>query len=436
MEINTQPRITNLQLVNIDGNNVTNQNNQSINPVTRLPPITLRIIKNDNQEQNNTTPEIKPKSDRIKRYTLPIFIERARKVHGDKYNYDNIKSKITIVCNTCSYKWTTSIHIINGCNCPKCMKQADWTYDRFLEEATAIHGNKYDYSRVKPEDVRTSKSKIAIICNTCHYEWAPCIKDHINMRSNCPNCSGKAPWTYQRFLIEAQEKHGNKYDYSKVTRDHVETAQSRIPVTCNSCHYSWTPSINCHLVSVTGCPLCAKNLTWTLERFLVRAKEIHGNKYNYENITHYHIENAESKLPITCNSCKHEWLTTIHNHVGKIQSGCPPCSRAGYSKLQINWIENIMKSENINIRHALSVGGEYYIPGIGNVDGFCSETNTVYEFHGDFWHGNPDKFPADKEHPLMYKTYGELYNKTLLRDQKIRDLGYNLVVKWETDLVQ
>lgn len=34
--------------------------------------------------------------------------------------------------------------------------------------------------------------------------------------------------------------------------------------------------------------------------------------------------------------------------------------------------------------------GEYRIEGVGKVDGFCEQTNTVYEYHGDYWHGNPD----------------------------------------------
>lgn len=90
--------------------------------------------------------------------------------------------------------------------------------------------------------------------------------------------------------------------------------------------------------------------------------------------------------------------------------------------------------ENIIIRNALSDGGEYYIDGVGKVDGFCESNNTVYEHHGDYWHGNPNKFSHDKVHPhLKPKTYGDLYRKTMLRDQKIRDLGYNLIIKWESD---
>ena len=53
-----------------------------------------------------------------------------------------------------------------------------------------------------------------------------------------------------------------------------------------------------------------------------------------------------------------------------------------------------------------------------------------------YWHGNPTKYRQDQIHP-NYKplTYGDLYRKTLQRDQKIRDLGYNLVTKWETEFI-
>lgn len=71
----------------------------------------------------------------------------------------------------------------------------------------------------------------------------------------------------------------------------------------------------------------------------------------------------------------------------------------GYSNAQILWLENIMTAENIIIQHALSPFGEILIPGVGKVDGFYEQTNTVYEYHGDFWNG-------------------ELYRKTIERDQK------------------
>lgn len=69
------------------------------------------------------------------------------------------------------------------------------------------------------------------------------------------------------------------------------------------------------------------------------------------------------------------------------------------------------------------------------VDGYCKETNTVYEFHGNVYHGNPRMFSSDdKCHPYKPEiTAGELYAKTKEREELILSLGYNLVVIWEDE---
>ena len=127
-----------------------------------------------------------------------------------------------------------------------------------------------------------------------------------------------------------------------------------------------------------------------------------------------------------------------------------------YSQVQIRWIKALEKKEHIKIRHALSNksnsiklkcfyqgntcgkcnecrGGEYYIHSVGKVDGYCKKNNTVYEFHGDYWHGNPNVYNSNDINPDTKTSFGELYNKTLQRDNNIRKLGYNLVTIWECD---
>ena len=90
------------------------------------------------------------------------------------------------------------------------------------------------------------------------------------------------------------------------------------------------------------------------------------------------------------------------------------------------------KLKNINIRHALNEG-EYKIPDTNfKSDGYCVETNTIYEFHGDYWHGNP-KIYNKEDKTYFNKTFGELYEKTIKKEEIIRGLGYNLVVMWEMD---
>ena len=86
-----------------------------------------------------------------------------------------------------------------------------------------------------------------------------------------------------------------------------------------------------------------------------------------------------------------------------------------YSRQSIQWLDYMMHTKNVHIRHAEN-GGEHRIDNF-LVDGFDEENNTVYEFHGCFWHGHSCGTNYDEEK----------WNRTLERDQTIRDAGFNLV---------
>lgn len=106
-----------------------------------------------------------------------------------------------------------------------------------------------------------------------------------------------------------------------------------------------------------------------------------------------------------------------------------------YSCKSIQWLESLMEEEGIFIQHAENIE-EYNIPGTRfHVDGYCKETNTVYEFYGDYFHGNPELFEAEEKcHPFNLEiSAGDLYYGTLRREKFIRELGYNLVTIWESN---
>ena len=106
-----------------------------------------------------------------------------------------------------------------------------------------------------------------------------------------------------------------------------------------------------------------------------------------------------------------------------------------YSYKAIKWLDNISIKYNIFIQHAKNIG-EYLIPNTRfKADGYCKETNTIYEFYGDIYHGNPNFFtPNDLCHPFSKSiTAGDLYKKTMDRENVIKELGYNIISIWETD---
>ena len=94
-----------------------------------------------------------------------------------------------------------------------------------------------------------------------------------------------------------------------------------------------------------------------------------------------------------------------------------------YSKQSLQWLEHIMRTENIHIRHAEnSVHGEKRIQNY-SVDGYCEETNTVYEFLGCFHHGHCVHDDPKK----ILETY--------IRKFTLEGLGYNVEMiygcEWE-----
>ncbi len=125
-------------------------------------------------------------------------------------------------------------------------------------------------------------------------------------------------------------------------------------------------------------------------------------------------------------------ISTVHRYLHKHK--IKPRHPSLYSEKAIIWIESISEKNKVFIQHAGNIG-EYRIPKTRlSVDGFCKETNTIFEFYGDVFHGNPDIFDTrDYCHPYRKITAGKLYSNTLEREQKIISLGYKLVTIWEKD---
>jgi G:T-mismatch repair DNA endonuclease (very short patch repair protein) len=68
-----------------------------------------------------------------------------------------------------------------------------------------------------------------------------------------------------------------------------------------------------------------------------------------------------------------------------------------------------------------------------NVDGFDFESNTIYEFNGCFYHGCPKCYKSGEINPLTGELMEHHYFKTLRKEERLKELGYNVVSKWECD---
>ena len=295
---------------------------------------------------------------------------------------------------------------------------AKQTKEEFIIKSIRVHGDKYDYSNV---EYNNNHTEINIICKE-HGNFTQTPQGHLSGRG-CKKCSGKYKYSTEEWIIMAKEMHGDKYDYSKSI---YNFSKANVIIICKK-HGEFQQKPNGHLQG-KGCIKCGGCNLKTTDEFIKQATRVHGDKYDYSK-TIYTI--AKNKIIITCKKCgDFEQNPNLHLK----DCGCNKCCNSKkYSKEQIKWLNFIQIKDNIFIEHAEN-SKEFIVPTTRyRADGWCRETNTIYEYHGSYWHGDPKWFNAIALNKVTHCTFGELYEKTMQKEKTIKELGYNLVVMWESD---
>jgi hypothetical protein len=353
----------------------------------------------------------------MKKLTLEKFIERANKVHNYKFNYSKSvylgrHIPTIIICpNLHEFKQTPNSHM-NGKGCAICSGKIRLTKEEFIRRSRIIHNDKYEYDKINFIDAQT---EVEITCKI-HGSFFQSPTRH--SRYGCPRCGNAVRFTTEEFIEKARKIHGDKYIYTKVN---YKNALTEVEIICPKPeHGSFFQSPNRHYSY--GCPVCAGNQRLTTEIFIERSRLVHGDKYIY-NKTNY--INRYTKVIITCP--RHgDFKQQPANHWNGC--GCRKCTMNCISKKEIAWII-LLNNPNIKTQHRININNTYI-----NVDGFDPITNTVYEFYGDFWHGNPKVYDHNKVNWANNISFKELYNRTIEREKLLKELGYNIISCWESDI--
>lgn len=128
-----------------------------------------------------------------------MFIERARTVHGNKYDYSTCsvddKGRPTIICPTHGAFTQTRAAHARGQGCPQCAyaarlasnkKRAIEAAKQFTSKANEVHNQAYSYDNVCYSTVH---AKVSITCNT-HGEFNQTPAAHLNGQG-CPECANE-----------------------------------------------------------------------------------------------------------------------------------------------------------------------------------------------------------------------------------------------------
>ncbi len=260
-----------------------------------------------------------------RRLTTEEFIEKARATHGDRYSYGRavyVRStgKITITCHEHGDFEQEACSHLQGAGCAKCSGNAKLTTEDFIEQAREVHGDRYGYAR----SIYTSTMKKIIITCPEHGYFLQTPDTHLR-GSGCPTCGLLAralskTLTTEEFIEKARATHGDKYGYGRTV---YRGMNNKVTITCPE-HGDFLQTSRDHSQG-KGCIKCATTArvlskTLTTEKFIKRARLVHGSKYNYGR-TDY-IRNLD-KITITCPD-HGDFSQLPGNHLaGK---GCVKCS--------------------------------------------------------------------------------------------------------------
>lgn len=144
----------------------------------------------------------------MRKLTTEEFIERARKVHGDKYDYSKtlyIKShsKLTITCKVHGDFTQKGNDHLNGSGCRKCGGTRLKTKEQFVSDAVQVHGYKYNYENTI---YKGNTVCIVIICPE-HGEFWQTPSIHLD-GSGCPKCGDESRRNQSRLTVN------NKRDWN------------------------------------------------------------------------------------------------------------------------------------------------------------------------------------------------------------------------------
>ena len=336
------------------------------------------------------------------------FIKKAKEIHDETYDYTEVKYEtnttyVTIVCKVHGkFSQLPAVHLRgNGCRLCGIQKQADskrYTNEEFIEKARDVHGDLYNYDNV---DYVTSHIKIIITCKT-HGEFPQTPNSHLSGKG-CPDCANERianglKQTPEQFIKQAQEIHDNIYGYSKVKYINSKTL---VTITCPT-HGDFEQTPGGHLCG--GCKQCANVYIGqcrrkSQEKFIEEVLLTHNNKYTYDKVVYV---NSTTDIIITCPYHGDFTQKPVNHWCGK---GCAKCI-GRVSKISLEWFNMFM------VNHPKLIF-EYRISTTKFVaDGYDPETNTIYEFHGDYWHGNPTIYKSDIYNSTTKCTMGDLYQKT------------------------
>ena len=381
-------------------------------------------------------------------------------------------------CPYCAHKKLCKNDECNICkekSFESCPLAKDWAFDKNKDD----NGN-----QIKPrQEFKNSSKSFVFKCDDCfketgiqHY-YKAVLSNKSKQKSGCPYCNGnklcddinctkcneKSFASHPLSKYWAFDKNLDNQGNPILPRDVTKYSNNKYSFSCDKCYQEtgikhWTlKSLNMlsycnsrkaqsicsycngnHLCGNKECEKCTNNSF--ASHF--RSKYIDPTK---SNIDPFLIrKKTHTDLDFVCEK-GHTFKLSPHAIV-RVNQWCPFCKPITKA---IRWLRYRTIKDNIYIQHKFSEEQKEFYTGKYYLDGFAIEGGNTkesfkqlkesggqkidYEFHGDYWHGNPDIYDSNEINKVNKKTFGELFKKTKERENELKRSGYKVIVIWERE---
>jgi predicted nucleic-acid-binding Zn-ribbon protein len=332
----------------------------------------------------------------------------------------NSGNKIEIICKDHGSFFILPHNLKKGGGCPECAKikrtsprkQPYYTIEEVKTELQQIFGDTVGYDLVS-----NNLLQITLICPK-HSSFTKHIR-HLRAGKGCVKCNKK--------------ENMRKDVPVKTISDYIPVDVDTNLILDNIEFKGWGKKlkIECRIHGIItllpgdikrGCPKCRtdayqKTRLMSVETFIERANIVHENKYDYSHLTEF----TSGKIQIKCPEHGFFLQRSSSHLAGR---GCSKCAKQGTSGKEQQWLKSLNIDQEL-WHTTININNKIY-----KTDAYDPKTNTIYEYYGRFWHGNPDDPESSKINNLLKKPLSELYQKTLIREQELKNAGYKIINYW------
>lgn len=264
-------------------------------------------------------------------------------------------------------------------------------------------------------------------CKNKNHSWQAKPNTIFGQTSGCPQCYGRVA-DDENNLLKTHKDLCLEWDFV-LNKNHPTMykagSNAKVWWICGKCQFSYNLNIAKRALRGDGCGSCSNRIVSNKNNLLVKFPKICMDWDYSLNKSHPKdfVFGSTQKVWWLCNF-GHSYYTKIRNRTVRL-SGCPQCNSKS-SVIGNKWLDylSIKEREKWFFFDSIKI----------RVDGYDPINKIIYEFNGDYWHGNPNsKFTGNKINKNCNKTFAELYQQTILRQELLKNNGYRVVCIWEKD---